>query len=168
MAKKPRRKTAAAGRGKAPAGESAHARRIRLYLEKHPGATRAQARGHKPAEHATRKERAKREKRLTENERAAIRRYARAQGRRSGQDADDLYRGMVGWAQDKGFKRFEQMRRLRDRLAVKGPSDVRVKVRRDGTAELIGDTRAQERKIADMDDFMESHDVPDVEWLWYH
>jgi hypothetical protein len=170
VAKKPRRK-AAAGRGKRPpAGETAHAKRIRLYQQKHPGASRAQARGHKPAEHATRKERARAEKRLTENERAAIRRYARAQAKRAGRDADDFYRDMVAWTQREGggrFKDFERMRRLRDRLAVKGPSDVRIRIRQ-GTAELIGDTRAQERNIADMDDFLDDYDVPDPEWLWYH
>lgn len=165
MAKKPRAKSAAGGRGKRPPAESAHARRIRLYLEKHPGATRAQARGHKPAEHATRKERARREKRLTENERAAIRRYARAQAKRSGEDASDLYADMVAWAQPRGFRAFDRMHRLRDRLS-KRPSNLRIRMR-DGTAELEGDLAQRDRNIDDMDDFIDKYDVPDSRWLWY-
>ena len=169
MAKKPRSKRAS-GRGKPPPAESAHARRVRLYLEKHPGATKAQARGHKPAEHATRAKRAREEKRLTENERAAIRRYARAQAKRSGADAGELYGDMIDWTRregGKGYKDFERMRRFRDRLHKKGPSDVRVRIRK-GTAELIGDTRAREGNIEAMDNFIDDNEVPDPTWLWYH
>ena len=169
MAKKPRSKRAS-GRGKPPPAESAHARRVRLYLEKHPGASRAQARGHKPAEHATRKAKARREKRLTENERAAIRRYVRAQakaGRIGDDEVSDLAASTIAWAQEQGYRRaFERMRDTRDRLK-KTPSNLRVRKLKDGTTELVGDLAQRDRNIDVMDDFMDEFAPPDVRLLWY-
>lgn len=168
MAKKPRSKRAS-GRGKPPPAESAHARRVRLYLEKHPGATRAQARGHKPAEHATRAKKARREKRLTENERAAIRRYVRAQakaGRIDDSEVGDLSASSIEWLQERGFGAFKRLRRLRDRLE-KTPSNLRVRRLKDGATELVGDLAQRDRNIDAMDDFMDEYGPPDVRLLWY-
>lgn len=167
------RRPARAGGGRdrgarpAPAAETAHARRIRLYLEKHPGATKREARGHRPAEHATREQRAKREKRLTEKERAAIRRYTRKQAKRGGRDPDELYRATVEWARERGFKVFDRLKATRDRLRKNGASGVRMRIRK-GVAEMIGDTRKQQRNVALMEDFADAYDVPDVALLYYH
>jgi len=168
VAKKPRSKRAS-GRGKPPPAESAHARRVRLYLEKHPGASRAQARGHKPAEHATRKAKARREKRLTENERAAIRRYVRAQakaGRIDDGEVSDLSTDAIAWAQERGIGAFHRLRDTRDRLK-KTPSNLRVRKLKDGTTELVGDLAQRDRNIDAMDDFMDEFAPPDVRLLWY-
>ena len=176
MAKKPRGKTAtrsasrSSGSGRrasTPPLETAHARRIRRYLEKHPGATKREARGHRPEEHATRAKRAKAEKRLTEGERAAIRRYTRQRAKDGDVDADELYAATVQWAREKGFKVFDRLKATRERLRKAGASGVRMRVRK-GVAEMIGDTRKQQRNVKIMEDFAEAHDLPDSVLLYYH
>jgi hypothetical protein len=170
VARKPRSKRSRRRPGGSPPAETPHARRIRQYLEKHPGATKAEARGHRPGEHRTREERARALRRLTEKERAAIMRYARANARRTGRQVQETYRDMVDWAQREegdGFKDFDRMRKLRDRLTKRGPTDVRIRMRK-GVATLVGDTRGQARNLEAMDEFLEDYDVPDIEWLYYH
>jgi hypothetical protein len=162
-----------ARRGSAKPAETAHAKRVRLYLEKHPGATKAEARGHKPAEHATRKERARQAGRLTENERAAIKRYAARQAKRAGRDPDAAYRAMLAWASrdgGRGFRDFNRLRAERDRLAKRGPTDVRMKRLKDGSVEMVGDTAGRDRNVDAMQGFAEDYELPDdaAWWLWYH
>jgi hypothetical protein len=179
VARKPRSKTATrrsgsrSGGGKRsppPARETAHQRRIRLYLEKHPGATKAQARGHKPAEHRTRKERARLAGKFDENQRASVKRFAGRQFKRNrdGPDPDELYRLMLEKYQSKprGWQRFEidkgqvarhaKMRRHRNRVRS---------VDKAGKVKTI--EMAPERVWEDFEDYAEEHDIPE-EWLWYH
>ena len=160
-------------RSRPPPAETAHARRIRLYLEKHPGATKAQARGHKPAEHQTRKQRAQLAGRLTEGERATVKRLAKQQARRNrgGPDDGEVYRSMLAWAQREGGGGFADVRALQAQIARlhrRGASDVRVRRYKDGTVTLVGDTARQAQNLDEMDDFASLYDVPDTAWLYYH
>jgi hypothetical protein len=166
VAKRPRSKSAT-GRGRPPPAETAHARRIRLYLEKHPGATKAQARGHKPAEHATRKERARAAGRLDENQRATIKRFAKLQASRKNSDSGELYRAMVERFDRKGgYRDFERIKAEVARHA--GMKRGRNRVRSlDKSGKTVTIEHAAERVWDDFEDFAERYDVPE-EWLYYH
>lgn len=168
MAKRPRSKSAT-GRGRPPPAETAHARRIRLYLEKHPGATKAQARGHKPAEHATRKERARAAGRLDENQRATVRRFAHRQARRNdgGPEGSDVARDMLArFDRAGGWRDFERIKKAVTRHAGMRRRRHRVRsVDKAGKVATIETT--PDRVWNDMEDFADDLDVPD-EWLYYH
>lgn len=145
-------------------------KRVRDYLAKHPGATVAQARGHKPDEHRTRAARARAAGRLTESERASLKKFARRQARRNegGPDGDALYKAMLERFNRKGgaaafgrikasVERHAKIRRRRHRVSKVGKGGKTVRVELAPYKSLWGD----------MDDFADRYDVP-VEWLYYH
>jgi hypothetical protein len=156
-------------RGTVKPVETAYQRRIRQYLEAHPGATRREARGHRPAEHATREQRARERGKLTERERAAVKRFAiRNARRRPGSDPDEIYADLIDWTSARGFETFDRLRSQVNDLA-KNPSRVRVRLnRKTGQAEIVGDLNARSRNMGLMESFVSRHDVPDIEWLFYH
>lgn len=177
MARKPRSKTATrrptrSGGGKSRAGETAHERRVRQYLEKHPGATKAQARGHKPKEHATRERRAKEAGRLTERERAAIKRFATKNAKRRGLNPGDVYDDMASWAQAKGFKNFDALRSQVTQLGRRKSQRYRVRRRKLKSGRysttISGDLGALQDNLDAMDEAFDDLEIPDREWLWYH
>lgn len=179
MARKPRSKTAtrrgsSSRRGSARAGETAHQRRIREYLRKHPGATKAEARGHKEGkrEHVERERRAKREGRLTEKQRAAIKRFATKQAQRKGVDVSDVYPTMTEWAQAKGYGSFERLRDGVTKMRRDKRSRYRVRRRKLKSGKysttISGDIGAYEGNVALMDELFDDLDLPDHDWLYYH
>lgn len=169
MARKPSKtRSRRPARGGGPPRESAYERRIRLYIEKHPGASRAQARGHRPSEHETRRKRAEAEGRLTERERAAIRRFARRNARRrEGADPDEIYSDMLAWARERGFGAFDAMRSQVADLEKRGASRVRIRMR-GKVAHFEGNVAAQAANVATMEGFATRHGVSDIQWLYYH
>ena len=164
-----RRSGKGGGSRRSPTVYTGSSKRVIDYLAKHPHATVAQARGHKPAEHATRKERARAAGKLDENQRAAIKRFAtkQASARRMGADPGDLYRQMVErFDRPGGYARFERARggvgvnekKRRRRNRVRRLDKSGRMVRLEMKAEPVWD---------DMEDFADDLDVP-VEWLYYH
>jgi hypothetical protein len=173
-ASKPRTRSSSkgsSGRGrKAAPIETAHAKRVRRYLEKHPGATKREARGHRPDEHRTRRERATKLGRLTETERATIKRFARRQAKRGGVDAEATYRDMVRWAsreEGAGYGGFVKLKAAVERLRKRGKTNIRA-VTKNGVTTLVGDTRRRSGNIDIMEAFTQANDIPDAFWLYYH
>lgn len=138
---------------------------MRRFLEKNPGATKAQARGHKPKEHATRERRAKAAGRLTEKERAAVRRFARRQAKRMDADADDVAEQMLDWAKEKGMAAIDAMKGEVARLN-KRQSNFKIR-RRGRTAYPVGSNVGRSQNMADMDAFVDRYNLPDPRWLYY-
>lgn len=167
MARKPRstKTRRPSGGGGRRTAETAHQRRVRLYLEKHPGASKAQARGHKPKEHATRERRAKAAGRLTEAERAAIRRFAKRQARRMDADPSEVAAEMIAWAQEKGMGSIDALRDQVGRLN-KRQSNFKIR-RRKGVVRFTGSSVGRSRNLADMDAFTDRYNLPDPRWLYY-
>jgi hypothetical protein len=156
-------------RGSAKPAETAHAKRIRLYLERHPGATKAQARGHKPAEHKTRKERAQKLGKLTENERATIKRFALRQSKRDrGGSVEDNYRVLMMVANDHGMTGIRDIMQAQKKLEKSGANYIYVTKKKGGVATLSGDLGANARNLDLMDAIMARYDLPDTSLLYYH
>lgn len=156
---------------------SAYEKRIADYLARHPGATRQEARGHRPpagrTEHAARMEKERASGGLTTYQRAAIKRFATRQAKRAdrNRDPDRLTREMREWTEQKGWHRFEQLRETVKRKSREPRVRYRVRRRRgkDGGARVLDiDTAGAVARRDMMDDLVEDFDVPDVEWLYYH
>jgi hypothetical protein len=156
------------GRG-APQAQSAYERRIVAYQAAHPGATRAEARGHAPKiiegrevrEHVSRKARESRED-LTTYQRGAIRKWAAGQaarlekpGANREQAAKRIGDAMIERTIKRDYEAFKSMaaelRRLHRQRSHQG------KV-------LILAGRAN--NIAIMEELAEEWDI-DVDWLFY-
>jgi hypothetical protein len=171
VARKPRSKTATrrssrgGGSSRSPTVYTGTSKRVIDFLAKNPYATVAQARGHKPDEHRTREQRARKEKRLTERQRAAIRRNSYITAKQMDGDPDEEYRRLVAWAQREGYRAFEAMEKERRYLA-KHRSGVKVRVRK-GVATLHGDLDQQGKNFARMDRFVTRYNVPEPKWLYY-
>jgi hypothetical protein len=181
MARKPRSKTASrprsrsTGGGRSSAVLTKHGERLEKFKAKH-GITgeltaeqRRQARGHKPAEHATRKERARAAGRLDENQRASVRRFAHRQARRNagGPDGSDVARDMLDRFDRAGGNRdFERIKKAVARYA--GMRRRRHRVRSVDKAGKVATIETSPDRVWDgMENFGDDLDVP-VEWLYYH
>jgi hypothetical protein len=149
------------GRGN-PQAQSAYERRIAAYQAAHPGATRAEARGHAPKivegrevrEHVSRRERELRED-LTTYQRGAIREWSRQQARKSGANADRMATVMIERTIKRGYPAFRAMADELRRMA-------RMRNRQGKVIRLEG--RAQ--NIAIMEDLAAEWDI-DFEWMFY-
>jgi hypothetical protein len=156
------------GRGNA-AAQSAYERRIAAYQAAHPGATRAEARGHAPKiiegrlvkEHVARRERERRED-LTTYQRGAIRKWAAGQAarlERAGVNreraAERIGKAMIERTIKRGYDAFKDMAAELRRMARQRSHQGKV---------LILADRAN--NIAIMEDLAEEWDI-DLEWLFY-
>lgn len=171
MARRPSRskgrgRSSAAPRRASPRGAlSPYEQRIANYLARHPGATRAEARGQKPGEHRLRERRAKEAGRLTEKERAMIGRFAKVQARRMDADADEVRAEMIAWAQQYGVGHIEA---LRDQVKDLNKRQSNFGLRRRGkVARFTGSQAGRSRNLADMDAFTLRYNLPDPRWLHY-
>jgi hypothetical protein len=92
--------------------ESSYQRRIRLYKERHPGATTQEARGKKPREHVERARREKEKYQLTPYQRGKIAKDARVQAGRipGGGDAAEIAAGYVRLVQGQGWGAYQDLR----------------------------------------------------------
>jgi hypothetical protein len=149
------------GRGN-PQAQSAYERRIAAYQAAHPGATRAEARGHAPKiiegrevrEHVSRRERERRED-LTTYQRGAIRDWSRKQALKSGANPDRMAAVMIERTIKRGYPAFRAMADELRRMA-------RMRNRQGKVIRLEG--RAQ--NIAIMEDLAAEWDI-DFEWMFY-
>jgi hypothetical protein len=169
----PRRPSSRSGGGKRsppPTVYKGTSKRVIDYLKKHPTATVAQARGHKPAEHKTRKERARAAGRLDENQRAAIKRYAKitAPLNDGGPDPDELYQAMLAeFDGPGGWERFQQAKRGADHHAKLKRHRHRVR-RHDKAGKLVTlEMEPYQRVWPGMEAFAAELGIP-VEWIYYH
>jgi hypothetical protein len=157
------------GSKRAPTVYTGTSKRVIAYLEKHPHATVAQARGHKPDEHRTRKERARAAGKLDENQRNAIRRYAKQQAvpARMNTDSGELYRAMLErFERPGGWREFEGIK-ARVASAAKGRRR-RHRVRRlDKAGNVVTLEMAPYQRVwEDFEDYAERHDIPEG-WIYY-
>lgn len=156
------------GRG-TPQAQSAYERRIAAYQAAHPGATRAQARGHAPKivegrvvkEHVSRRERERRED-LTTYQRGAIRKWAAGQAarlERPGVNRDRLAERMGKDMIEKTIKRgYDAFRDMADQLRRMA----RERSHRGKVLILAG----RANNIAIMEELAEEWDI-DFEWMFY-
>jgi hypothetical protein len=156
------------GRGN-PQAQSAYERRIAAYQAAHPGATRAQARGHAPKiiaglevrEHVSRRARELRED-LTTYQRGAIRKWAAGQAARlekPGANRERLAKAIGDDMTEKTIKRgYDAFRAMADELRRMG----RARNRQGKVLILAG----RARNIAVMEDIADEWDI-DLEWLFY-
>ena len=149
------------GRGN-PQAQSAYERRIAAYQAAHPGATRAEARGHAPKivagrvvkEHVSRRERERRED-LTTYQRGAIRKWAAGQAKKSGADPDEIGDVMIERTIKKGYPAFRAMADELRRMH-------RARNKQGKVVILAG----RANNIAIMEDLAEEWDI-DFEWMFY-
>ena len=153
--------------------ETPYQRRIRLYKQRHPGATTQQARGKPQREHVARRER-ERAAGLTTYERSQIRAIARAQAKRMGVEPDEISRRFELWARQKGYARVKEFKagiqarhkqkraRVRVRRKV-GGRVIRVEI--TGASSQVGgmQTDFDDFDLPDLPD-----DLPDWAWFFYH
>ena len=157
-----RRATPRASARGAPQAQSAYERRIAAYQAAHPGATRAEARGHAPKvvagrvvkEHVARRERERRED-LTTYQRGAIRKWAAGQALKSGADPDRMAAVMIERTVKRGYPAFRDMADELRRMH-------RVRNRQGKVVILAG----RANNIAIMEEFAEEWDI-DFEWMFY-
>lgn len=156
------------GRGNA-AAQSAYERRIAAYQAAHPGATRAEARGHAPKvvrgrvvkEHVERRERERRESDTTTGQRGVIRKWVREQARRNGarpHQVESMIAHMIERVAQRGAAGYEafkamaaELRRLHRTRSHQGKVVI-----------LAG----RAANLAIMEEFATEWDI-DLEWLFY-
>jgi hypothetical protein len=164
-------------------------RRERSWLSRHPGANRPgspnydpnwkqRARGHKVeiregvkvSEHVTRRERAEHAGRVTEQQSAAIRRFADKQAKRQdiGLDRDEVYRDLKQLADVHGFAAFERVRDATKRLSRRRRVRVERWKRRDlKVVQFEGEIRARGAARAEMEAIAAAYGI-DWRLLYYH
>jgi hypothetical protein len=168
-------------------GVSPYEKRIAAYQAKHPGATRAEARGHKPrvgpageriGEHITRRER-ERAAGVTTYQRRATKALAAEQARRiEGSDPDAVEAEFLGILRHDGFDvilaiRAEIRRLARDAGQWTGKGSPRSRAKKRGQVidlgELMADKlEARERRRAEMEAFAGERGLSDWRLLFYH
>lgn len=156
------------GRGRP---QSAYEKRIAAHLAAHPGATRQEARGHKPREHvarATREREQALQGGLTTYERGQIKRLAAEIAPMvRGAGAADINDRLKRWAQGHGG--YGAVRALKDEVkALKKIKGARVIVRRRRGARIIKlDISGRAANRARMEAWAERWGLPDWRWLFY-
>ena len=132
-----------------PRSEWSASYRRRVERAEAAGKTRQAARGHRAAEHRTRRPRGA----LTTQQKERVKRFARAQAKRSGVDYSEFRDTMLRHAEAYGMPRFEAIMDRQRRLAATYRRD---KSRRQYTEDDM------DRLIATFDE------ASDVRWLYYH
>jgi hypothetical protein len=135
--------------------ETSYQRRIRLYKERHPGATTQQARGKHAGEHVTRKEREVAKTGLTPSQRVQIRKFARQQGYRSEDDENEIFEAMTAMVRRDGYEAFQEIRAL-----------IKAKNREHLHQGKVVTIRGRAMNRADMEALAEKHGI-DWKWLYY-
>jgi hypothetical protein len=158
MARRPRgARTSSASRRRAVPAETAYQRRIRLYKERHPGATTQEARGKRAGEHIARKARESRED-TTTYQRGKVREWVRRQAQRNGARpaaVAEMHAKMQERLIKNGYEAFRQMADWLRRQHAKKNKQSKVIVIAGRAANL-----------AIMEQFAEFWDI-DLEWLYY-
>lgn len=153
MARRPTRAAPAA-----PARpETPYQKRIRLYKERHPGATTQEARGKPRAEHRIRKAREVHED-TTTYQRGYIRKWAAGQARKVGANADYVYETMLEKVIKRGRDGFADFRAMVD--------GVRRLAREKARLSKAGRIEGRARRAGEMEDWAAEWDI-DLEWLYY-
>ena len=139
--------------------EWSDAYRRRVERAEAAGKSRQAARGHKAKEHVARKDRELKQRDAlgvpTTAERASIRKFAREQAKRTGDDPTDLGRRMIEYATSRGIDRFKiEMTRQRGAAA-----DYRRSMKR-GTYASIG--------MSFLEDMVDDGGFPEPAWYFYH
>jgi hypothetical protein len=159
------------GRGTATP-KSAYERRIEKYLKAHPGATRAQARGHKEqAEHRTRERRERLKYHgLTIREKNAVHAFGIKQAHKDPENADSdaFAEQLVRWAGEHGYDKFRELVAEQQRLSKIKRERERRSVQRDGRRVREEIRGRFQSKRSHMQNFAERLGLPDWKVLFYH
>lgn len=172
------KRATARGRGRAPRPQTAYEKRIARFLAAHPGATRQQARGHKPREHIERRER-ELAAGITTYQRSMVRRWALEQAERNPRisDPEEMVRRLQRWTTHHGYERFRQVRAFQQGLKQTKRQRLRKRIRVEGKVIRIeaGPADSSGPTIAKMADRFEQADLPELpdddegwHWFYYH
>lgn len=135
--------------------ETPYQRRIRIYKERHPGATTQEARGKKAGEHVERKAREQAKTGLSPYQRGKIKADAKEQSRRSGHDASRIEAGFTALVRNRGWDAYKRLRAF-----------INEKHRESLHQGKVVTLRGAAMNRAEMEDLADEYEI-DLEWLYY-